>query len=187
VAPYLDVGLADLLRDDRSLLAAVAAAFPRRHVRWGDGDASVSVSRTGFGRPIHVRAARERPDDRGLVSFTVDLTDIDVADEKTRTRTYRRVDETLCALAAAARPMVMVAREEFPVDELLDLSAGAAWYLFRSGWVCVERMDERRAAGFRRELAGIEHHESDGVLRWTGASAEAAERLRKVWVRYPRM
>jgi hypothetical protein len=72
---------------------------------------------------------------------------------------------------------------EFGVDDLLDAPPDDAPALFGSGWACVDRMDERRAAGFRRALAGTEHREVAGGVYWSGASPQTAERLRKAWVR----
>jgi hypothetical protein len=186
VAPYLFVGLADLLRDDGSLLDAVAAAYPPHRVSWGRYGGSrpmVTVSRTAFGHPIDVHPAREHPDHRGLVTFTVDITDSDIADDRTVGKLFRKITDAALHLVASVRPMLMVMPVEFAVDELLDAPSGTAWPLFGSGWACVDRMDERRAAGFRRALAGTDHREVAGGISWSGASAETTERLRTAWVR----
>jgi hypothetical protein len=185
VAPFLFVGLADLMRDDGSLLDAVAAAYPPRRVSWREGGAYpllLTVSRTDFGHAIHVHAARPRPDGRGLVTFTVDLATVDGVQDRAAAKALRRIDDALVSLAAAVRPMLLVSRVEFAVDELFDAAPEDA-AIFASGWACPQRMDERRAAGFRRVLAGTAHEEIGGGIRWSGASPETAERLRAVWVR----
>jgi hypothetical protein len=186
VAPYLFVGLADLLRDDEALLDAVAAAYPPRRVSWsryGGSRTMLTISRTAFGHPIDVYGARENPDNRGLVMFTVDVTDTDVADDRTVQRIFRKVTDAALDLAASVRPMLLAMPVEFGVDDLLDATPDEASALFGSGWACVDRMDQRRAAGFRRALADTEHREAAGGVYWSGASPETAELLRKAWVR----
>lgn len=186
MAPYLHVGLADLLRDDASLLEAVAAAYPPRRVTWdrhGGSRPMVTVAGTAFGQPIDVHPARAHPDHRGLVTFVVDITGADVADDRTVERMYRKLTGAAMALVGAVRPMLMVTQVEAAVDELLDAPPALAGSLFAAGWVCVDRLDERRAAGFTRALAGTEHREVAGGISWSAASGETAERLRKAWVR----
>jgi hypothetical protein len=186
VAPYLFVGLADLLRDDEALLDAVAAAYPPRLISWGRYGGSrtmLTISRTAFGQPIDVYGARENPDHRGLVMFTVDVTDIDIADDRTVRKVYRKITGAALDLVASVRPMLLAMQIEFGVDNLLDAPADDAPALFGSGWACVDRMDERRAAGFRRALADTEHRQAAGGVSWSGASPQTAERLRKAWVR----
>ena len=186
MAPYLFVGLADLLRDDGSLLDAVAAAYPPRrvsHGRYGGSRAMVTISRTAFGQPIEVHAARENPDSRGLVTFVVDVTDSDIADERTTGKLFRKITDAAFDLVASVRPMLMVMRVEAAVDELLDAPPDLARVLFTSGWACLDRMDERRAAGFSRAFAETGHRAVAGGVYWSGASPQTAERLRKAWVR----
>ena len=186
VAPYLHVGLADLLRDDESLLDAVAAAYPPHRVSWGrygGSRAMVTISRTAFGQPIDVYGAREDPDSRGLVTFVVDITDSDLADDRTTAKLFRKLTDAALDLVASVRPMLMVMRVEVALDLLLDAPPDLALALFETGWAGLDRLDERRAAGISRALAGTAHREVAGGVYWSGASPETAERLRKAWVR----
>jgi hypothetical protein len=143
----------------------------------------VTISRTAFGQPIEVYAARENPDNRGLVTFVVDVTDSDIADDRTTEKLFRKITDAAFDLVASVRPMLMVMPVEVAVDELLDAPADLACALFTSGWACLDRMDERRAAGFRRALAETGHREVAGGVYWSGATPATAERLRKAWVR----
>jgi hypothetical protein len=155
VCPCLYVVLGDLEWDDASLIDKVGAAFPDRRVTWETN--GVTIAGAGFGGPVTLMPARYDPDERGLVWLAVNLAEFDARGEKVWNRAWARCVKASVDLADRVRPMLMSRTVDYGVEGLHDAPPHESSYLFRGGWACVDRMDERRANGFRRALDGVEH------------------------------
>lgn len=189
MGPSLIVVLADLEYDSASILNRMAAAFPARRTSW-NGDL-LTLARTGFGRAVTFEPGPSARTGHGLVYSYIDIAHIDFGpepsdhDNRIWEREWARYTEASIDLADRVRPMLLTLVVEFPVDNLFDAGPSEASYLFGSGWACPDRMDGRRADGFRRALDGVDHRVTAAGVAWAGVPAATAEQLRLAWVRRP--
>jgi hypothetical protein len=198
MGPWLDVALADLEWDDAYLLDRVAAAYPPQRVTWSGNTERpvVTIARTGFGAPISLGPGlagvdgRVEPHSGGLISFSIDIAHIDFGPDpdarsaREERRHMARYRDASIKLADRVRPMLLVRGGQLSFESLLDADVVDS-SPFHSGWACLDRMDERRANGFRWALAGIDHRVTRSGVDWETRSSEVAEQLRLAWSRRP--